>query len=240
VLSLLVTFTFSFSIGSGQTTRRKQSIRDRYALDQKLTETDGEEIKRKLAALLARRDVQRFLAVIQKAEAGEPNLMVGGCRAKTLAKHPAYTLPKSCWYPVRIGGKLRYSSASGNYQITITNWKAIAKFLGLPDFSVASQQLAALELIRRGGGSRSPRVQTGFELLVKGKAKKALCPATKDWASSWCSPLPANGRVDLAREYGRRERAENSRRLMVASNSRRSATPVRKTAHHASRVGSRS
>jgi len=78
----------------------------------------------------------------------------------------------------------------------------------LRSFSENNQALAALELIRRGGGAAEARtarglslrrrIQTGFVNLVKGNLKKALCLATYDWASSRCSSLPAGNKVDYA------------------------------------------
>ena len=102
-----------------------------------------------------------------------------------------------------------YSTASGNYHITYSNWKEIASFLGLEDFSETSQALAALELIRRGGGAAgadSPsglavkrRIQEGFLKLLRGNVKSALCLASYDWASSTCSPFPASYKTDYAK-----------------------------------------
>lgn len=231
-MGLLIILTFSVSLASGKQRRKVRSINERFALDQRLSETNGAKIKAELAALLKRQDVQLFLAVIQKAEAGEPNIMVGGCRAKTLKFHPAYTLPKRCWYWLRYRGDWVYSTASGNYQITLSNWKELAKFLGLRDFSVRSQQLAALELIRRGGGARSQRTQTGFVKLVQGNLNAALCVGTVDWASSWCSPLPANHKFKLTELVPTVARGMNrNRQLKTGSKS--------KIAHHTGKRRSR-
>lgn len=174
----------------------------RYLLDKDVDESDGTQIRRKLLKLLAKPNVRLFLQVVQKAEAGEPDLMVGGCRAKSLKYHPAVTLPRRCWFRIRLDGKWRFSTASGNYQITFSNWNRIAPFLGLRDFSETNQALAALELIRRGGGAADAytpnglalkrRIQRGFLNLLQGDTNSALCEASYDWASSTCSPFPAN------------------------------------------------
>lgn len=181
-------------------------LTEQYSLNESLDESDGALIRRKLSRLLARADVRLFLAVIKKAEGGEPNLMVGGCRATTLKLHPALTLPRRCRYYVPGWG---FSTASGNYQITYSNWKEIAPFLGLDDFSETSQALVALELIRRGGGAADAdtprglamkrRIQEGFLKLLHGNVKSALCLASYDWASSTCSPFPASYKTDYAK-----------------------------------------
>lgn len=181
----------------------------RYALDKHLSNVNGPQMRANLQEMLARRDVKRFLAVIRKAEGGERNIMVGGCRAPTLRQHPALTLPKRCRYRIRVNGKWMSSTASGYYQLTFSNWKRIAPLLGLKSFSEDNQALAALELIRRGGGaaesqttkglSLKRRIQAGFINLIRGNLKEALCLATYDWASSRCSPLPAGYKLDYAR-----------------------------------------
>lgn len=177
-----------------------------YSLDESPEESDGALIRRRLLKLLSRADVRLFLAVIKQAEGGEPNIMVGGCRAATLKLHPALTLPRRCRFYVPGWG---FSTASGNYQITYSNWKEIAPFLRLEDFSETSQALAALELIRRGGGAANAgtpgglalkrRIQGGFVKLLQGNLKSALCLASYDWASSTCSPLPASYKNDYAK-----------------------------------------
>lgn len=183
-----------------------EKLRAVYSLDEGVAESDGRLIRRKLLRLLSRSDVRLFLKVIQTAEGGQPNLMVGGCRARSLKQHPALVLPMWCRYPVKGWG---FSTASGNYQITLENWEKIAPFLGLRDFSEASQALAALELIRRGGGAArayttkglviKQRIQGGFLRLLRGDVNRALCMATWDWASSSCSILPANHKMVYAR-----------------------------------------
>lgn len=177
-----------------------------YSLDEDVEESNGRLIRRKLLRLLSKSDVKLFLKVIQTAEGGEPDLMVGGCRAPNLKQHPALVLPKRCWYLVKDWG---FSTASGNYQITLSNWKEIAPFLGLRDFSETSQALVALELIRRGGGAAAAytpkglalkqRIQSGFLKLLRGDVDRALCMSTYDWASSSCSTLPANHKIVYAR-----------------------------------------
>ncbi len=188
---------------------KQENLINRYGLNKRVSKVEGPEMRRNLQALSSRGDVKRFLGVIKKAEGGKPNIMVGGCLARSLNQHPALTLPRKCRYPIRLNGRRTFSTASGNYQLTFSNWKKIAPFLGLRNFSENNQALAALELIRRGGGaaesrtqkglSLKRRIQAGFINLLKGNLKSALCLATYDWASSKCSPFPAGYKVDYTR-----------------------------------------
>lgn len=211
--------------------RKIKKLRAMYSLDEEVDESDGRLIRGKLLKLLSRRDVKLFLAVIRKAEAGQPDLMVGGCRAGSLKQHPALVLSKRCWYRVAGWG---YSSASGNFQITYTNWRQLAPFLGLRGFSETDQALAALELIRRGGGAAGAttprglaikkRIQSGFIELVRGNVDSALCLATYDWASSSCSSLPAGAKVVYAQLAEEMRQKEKEREKEVArSRARRAA-----------------
>ena len=204
----------------GTKRERTANLVTQYSLNEKTSDANGLQIREHLQQIVTRPNVKLFLGVIKKAEAGKPNLMVGGCRAYSLRQHPATTLPKRCRYPIRINGRRTFSTASGNYQLTLSNWRRIAPFLGLRSFSENNQALAALELIRRGGGaagartskglSLRKRIQTGFVDLLKGNVKKALCLATYDWASSQCSPLPANHKVDYARLLRSVERRDSN------------------------------
>ena len=189
-----------------------ERLSTQYQLDRNVKEIDGRKMRRLLLKLLSRHDVRHFLAVIREAEGGKPNIMVGGCRAPTLSRHPALTLPRSCWYCFRMHGRRVCSSASGNYQITWTNWSEIAPFLGVSGFSETEQALVALELIRRGGGAAGAttprglalkqRIQRGFRHLIAGDTDSALCLASYDWASSSCSTLPAGTKVDYVKLSG--------------------------------------
>lgn len=195
---------------AGRSTRvSRADLIERYSLNRPVRNVNGARMRANLQTVLARPDVKRFLAVIRKAEGGEPNIMVGGCRARTLRQHPATTLPKRCRYRIKLRGRWTFSTASGNFQLTYSNWQRIAPLLGLRSFSENNQALAALELIRRGGGaaesrtsrgiSLKRRIQTGFMILLQGDVKEALCLATYDWASSRCSSLPASYKIDYAR-----------------------------------------
>ncbi|MDZ4102034.1 MAG: glycoside hydrolase family 104 protein [Hydrogenophaga sp.] len=66
------------------------------------------------------------------------------------------------------------STAAGKYQITVTTWRPIKSQLKLPDFSPASQDLAAIELLRQVGA---------LDLIRRGDLAGALSAARRTWAS---------------------------------------------------------
>lgn len=106
--------------------------------------------------------------------------LFGGGLFDSLADHPRQRITRMS------NGKPITSSAAGAYQFLERTWDRIALRLGLPDFSEASQDAAALELIREAGALGD--VDAGrFELAVR-KIRKI-------WAS-----LPGAG-------YGQPERA---------------------------------
>lgn len=201
--------TVCASFGFAKPRKRTEEIAIQYSINKRPEDSNGQQLRRKLIQLLSIRNVRLFLDVIRKAEGGQSNLMVGGCKAASLMQHPAMSLPSRCWYRIKLDGQWQYSTASGNYQITLSNWKEVALFLGLRDFSETSQALAALELIRRGDGAAKAvttsglaikrRIQRGFVELLRGNLKSALCMATYDWASSTCSPLPASIKLNYAK-----------------------------------------
>lgn len=122
--------------------------------------------------------VKAFFEAIRKAEGGQPNIMAGGRRVNSGARHPGEVVPRSQWFR----GPEGPSSAAGNFQITRTNWRDIAPKLGLTDFSDERQQmLAALKLFDDAGGL--------FKLLA-GDIQGAVRAAGKHWAGVPGSPLP--------------------------------------------------
>jgi muramidase (phage lysozyme) len=191
------------TVGKSEKTLSSAAIKNRFFLNKpvaEFTESGRRKIRGELEILRRRKTTQQFLSIIRIAEAGEPNIMVGdkpGCRVGNLKKHPGEVLPKRCFYYFYDKkGKLQFSTASGNYQITRQNFRVLAPFLDLRDFEVDSQQLAALELVRRGG--RKPKqVIKGFEALVRGDVKKAVELGAVDWASIPGSDLPGKKRKDF-------------------------------------------
>lgn len=90
-------------------------------------------------------NARALLDTIAKAEgtAGSNgyNTMFTGRSFDDLSRHPRQ-LNSSNGYT---------SDAAGRYQFLSTTWDGVAKRLGLPDFSPASQDRAAIELVRRRG-----------------------------------------------------------------------------------------
>lgn len=77
------------------------------------------------------------------------------------------------------------STAAGAYQIIKPTWLSLKSKLGLPDFSPASQDAAAVELLRQRGA---------LALIEQGRFAEGMAAARKEWAS-----LPGAG-------YGQGER----------------------------------
>ena len=70
------------------------------------------------------------------------------------------------------------STAAGAYQIIRGTWSNVAAALGLPDFGQASQDAAAVELIRRRGALQD---------VQAGRIAQAITKCKNEWAS-----LPGN------------------------------------------------
>lgn len=66
------------------------------------------------------------------------------------------------------------STAAGKYQITVSTWRSVKPRLGLPDFSPASQDAAAIELLREVGA---------LALIERGDLAGAVAAARRTWAS---------------------------------------------------------
>lgn len=104
------------------------------------------------------------------------NILVGGTTFSGYAAHPRLRV----WLP-------RYhlfSTAAGRYQFLWRTWSALAKSLGLSDFSPEAQDRGAIELIRGRGALAD---------VVAGRLDDALTKCAPEWAS-----LPGAG-------YGQRE-----------------------------------
>lgn len=92
--------------------------------------------------------------------------IVGGSLFNSFADHPRILIDLP-----RLGIK---SSAAGAYQFIRRTWDSVASKLGLPDFSPASQDQAALELIRQRGALADVRA---------GRFAVAVEKCKKEWAS---------------------------------------------------------
>lgn len=116
--------------------------------------------------------VQAFLATIRAGEgtAGGNGYrtLFGGGLFESFADHPRQVICRST-----ASGRI-CSSAAGAYQFLRATWDRIAGRLGLPDFSPASQDIAALELIREKGA---------IEDIKAGRFDEAVAKCRKVWAS---------------------------------------------------------
>ena len=106
------------------------------------------------------------------------DVLVGGGNFTSYRDHPRKVIA------VKHRGMTMHSSAAGRYQFIRATWDALARKLGLKDFSPINQDRAAIELLRECGA---------LALLKKGQFDEACHAARKIWAS-----LPGAG-------YGQRE-----------------------------------
>jgi muramidase (phage lysozyme) len=115
-------------------------------------------------------NVAAFLSMIRVSEgtAGPDGYrtLVGGALFDSYADHPRTLVPLP-----NLGIK---SSAAGAYQILMRTWDGVRGKLGLPDFSPASQDAAAIELIRQRGALSD---------VQAGNFAAAVDRCRKEWAS---------------------------------------------------------
>lgn len=187
-------------VGSLKLSKREAKIYNLMLNARNLHELSGEQRKQILdlhKRILKTRDAQILLKTIQIGEDGGLLVIVGKGKGKsksfkqymanlTTKTHPAYQFPAGMRCFVHNKQLNRCSTAAGLYQITKTNFDYYQKYLGIKDFSKASQDLIALELIRTG---RAVKVQgnykgRGYVELIKGKLNNAIRYGTNDWASS--------------------------------------------------------
>lgn len=122
-------------------------------------------------------NLQAFLALIRVAEGTSgPNgyrTLFGGGLFDGFADHPRRAVT------ARSGNQTISSTAAGAYQFLSRTWDDVAAKLGLADFSPESQDLAAVELIRRRGALRD---------VYAGRLDVALSKCNREWASLPGSP----------------------------------------------------
>ncbi|MES2251118.1 MAG: glycoside hydrolase family 104 protein [Pseudomonadota bacterium] len=131
-------------------------------------------------------NVRAFLEVIKRCEgtAGQPDpyrvCYAYSHTVQNMADHPAVT---GEWTGVRLSdqqcagvglGPGCVSTAAGAYQTIKPTWLAKKRQLGLPDFSAASQDAAAVQLLRDRGA---------FNRLAAGDLAGAVSAARREWAS---------------------------------------------------------
>lgn len=124
------------------------------------------------------KNLSAFLRLIRKNEGTDrPNgymYLFGSLPSKeklfdSFEKHPCIFFSYT-----NKAGKAIKTSAAGAYQITCTTWKVLQPRLNLPDFSPASQDKAAIELIREKGALGD---------INAGNLMKALNKLSPVWAS---------------------------------------------------------
>lgn len=119
---------------------------------------------------IAASNVRAFLDMIAFAEGtagrGEDgyNILFGYGTFSDFADHPR----------VRVPFRDTYSTAAGRYQILARTWDSLSNRLGLRDFSPASQDAAAVELIRERGALAD---------VQAGRTARAIGKVAKIWAS---------------------------------------------------------
>lgn len=130
-----------------------------------------------LATLALDRNVAAFLTMIRHAEgtAGPSGYrtLFGGDTFAHFADHPRIRVSRL------LGGKLLTSTAAGAYQFLERTWDEVAAVLELPDFAPASQDVAAVYLIRRRGALADVRA---------GRFDQAVEKCAREWASLPGSP----------------------------------------------------
>jgi muramidase (phage lysozyme) len=121
----------------------------------------------------AARNERAFLDMIAYAEGTNgPNgyrTLFGGGLFDSMADHPRVYKP----FTNGRGETLR-SSAAGRYQFLVKTWDTLRGRLDLPDFGPASQDSAALELIRERGALNDVRA---------GRTSAAIAKIAPIWAS---------------------------------------------------------
>lgn len=116
-------------------------------------------------------NVRAFLAMIRRFESnGKYNVLYGGGTFDSYAQHPdvkvPFTNPKT--------GRADYSTAAGAYQINYPTWNLILSKAGSGDFSPASQDAAAVWLLKLNGA---------LDPIMQGDFATAIELASKTWAS---------------------------------------------------------
>lgn len=115
-------------------------------------------------------NVQAFLRMIRHGESGQGDdayrMIVFGGYFDDFTDHPKI-------FKI-VPGTTKKTSAAGAYQITWTTWQDLKQRLRLPDFSPASQDIAAVELIRRRGA---------LDDVKAGRFESAITKVRQEWTS---------------------------------------------------------
>lgn len=124
-----------------------------------------------LKAFAAQPNVTAFLRVIREAESSQGDeayrMLFGGELVDDLATHPNRVIERT------LRGKPIRSSAAGAYQFLASTWRDISGPYGIVDFSPASQDAAAVALIRRAGA---------LDHVIAGRLDEAIRRCAPVWA----------------------------------------------------------
>jgi len=135
-------------------------------------------------AFLKEPRVQALLATIRAHEGQQYNKLTGGGTFDDYSQHPRIVVGDS--------------RAAGAYQLLPGTWDPIQKNLHLPDFSPASQDLAAVDLLRRRGAR---------DKLLAGDLDGTIIAASREWMglpSSAETMIDAKGRtrgIDASKKH---------------------------------------
>lgn len=131
------------------------------------------ELRKVCFDALGSQNLRAFLAVIRAGEGtSDPDgyrRQYGGTLFDSYAGHPREAVTAGGWT----------STAAGAFQFLAGTWRECAAALALPDFSPASQDLAAVFLIRRRGALPD---------ALAGRLDAAIAKCAKEWASLPGSP----------------------------------------------------
>jgi len=122
---------------------------------------------------LKNHNVQSFLALIRHTEGAGYTTLFGGGIVENTEDHPRIAITRT------LGGKPITSTAAGAYQFLSRTWDECVKALGLPDFTPASQDQAALYLIER---------RRALPAVLEGDWETAIERCNREWASLPGSP----------------------------------------------------
>lgn len=125
------------------------------------------------ASALSNTNVQAFLRMIRVGEGTSGpsgyTTLFGGGQFSDMSRHPNVKVTRNGYT----------STAAGAYQILYSTWLEAQAALGLPDFSPASQDIAACWLIKRRGALAD---------VENGAVATAIGKCNKEWASLAGSP----------------------------------------------------
>lgn len=132
--------------------------------------------KDELLQALQNPNVRAFLDMLAEAEGVRHgyNTGFGNTVIESLADHPRERKPFT-----ETTGKRNETTAAGRYQFLEDTWDDVAKKLGLRDFGPESQDLAAVELLKRNGA---------LPAILAGDFNTAVERSGKTWASLPSSP----------------------------------------------------